>query len=44
VLAAGAPAVVKRPIAGTAAEMWVRLNPTHYPELAQRHVRGIREL
>ena len=42
VLAAGAPAVVKRPIAGTAAEMWVKLNPTYYPELAQRHVRGVR--
>ena len=42
VLAAGAPAVVKKPLAGTSAEMWVRLNPTYYPELAQRHIRGVR--
>jgi hypothetical protein len=32
---------VKRPLAGTAAEEWVKLNPTHYPELARRHRRGI---
>jgi carbonic anhydrase/acetyltransferase-like protein (isoleucine patch superfamily) len=42
VLAAGVPAVVKRPIAGTPAEMWVKLNPTYYPALAQRHINGIR--
>ena len=41
VLAAGSPAVVKKEIAGTPAEMWVKLNPVYYPELAQRHVRGI---
>jgi carbonic anhydrase/acetyltransferase-like protein (isoleucine patch superfamily) len=44
VLAAGAPAVVKRELAGTAAEMWVKMNPTYYPALAQRHVAGIRAL
>ena len=44
VLAAGAPAVVKREIAGTPAEMWVKLNPVYYPELAQRHIRGLRAL
>ena len=44
VLAAGAPAVVKKPIAGTGAEMWVKLNPTYYPELAQRHIRGVRRI
>lgn len=44
VLAAGAPAVVKKELAGTPAEMWVKLNPTHYPALAQRHVRGVRPL
>jgi carbonic anhydrase/acetyltransferase-like protein (isoleucine patch superfamily) len=44
VLAAGSPAVVKRPIAGTPAEMWVRLNPSHYPELARKHVRGLRPI
>jgi carbonic anhydrase/acetyltransferase-like protein (isoleucine patch superfamily) len=41
VLAAGVPAEVKREIAGTAAEFWVQMNPVYYPELAQRHVRGI---
>lgn len=44
VLAAGVPAVVKKPIAGTAAEFWVDMNPTYYPELAQRHVHGIRRI
>jgi carbonic anhydrase/acetyltransferase-like protein (isoleucine patch superfamily) len=42
VLAAGVPAVVKRPIAGTPAEMWVKLNPTYYPALAQKHISGLR--
>lgn len=42
VLAAGVPAVVKKPIAGTQAEFWVKMNPTYYPELAQRHRNGIR--
>ncbi len=41
-LVAGVPAKIKRPIAGTPAEMWVNLNPTHYPQLAQRHRHGIR--
>ena len=44
VLAAGSPAVVKRPLAGTAAEMWVKINPTHYPELARRHRAGLTSL
>jgi carbonic anhydrase/acetyltransferase-like protein (isoleucine patch superfamily) len=42
--AAGVPAVVKRPIDGTPAEMWVKLNPTYYPELARRHIAGIRPI
>jgi carbonic anhydrase/acetyltransferase-like protein (isoleucine patch superfamily) len=42
VLAAGVPATVRRPIAGTPAEMWVNLNPTYYPELARKHIAGIR--
>jgi carbonic anhydrase/acetyltransferase-like protein (isoleucine patch superfamily) len=42
VLAAGAPAVVKRDLAGTPAELWVQVNPTYYPELARRHRAGIR--
>jgi carbonic anhydrase/acetyltransferase-like protein (isoleucine patch superfamily) len=37
VLAAGSPAVVKRPIAGTPAEFWVQTNPAAYADLAQRH-------
>jgi carbonic anhydrase/acetyltransferase-like protein (isoleucine patch superfamily) len=44
VLAAGVPAQVKKPIAGTAAEFWVTMNPTYYPQLAQRHIRGIRRV
>jgi carbonic anhydrase/acetyltransferase-like protein (isoleucine patch superfamily) len=43
-LVAGVPAVVKRPIDGTPAEFWVRMNPTYYPALAQRHRAGIRLL
>jgi carbonic anhydrase/acetyltransferase-like protein (isoleucine patch superfamily) len=41
VLAAGSPAVVKRPLEGTAAALWVQVNPTHYPQLAARHRAGI---
>jgi carbonic anhydrase/acetyltransferase-like protein (isoleucine patch superfamily) len=44
VLAAGSPAVVKRQIAGTPAEMWVKVNPTYYPALAQRHRAGLRRI
>ena len=44
VLAAGAPAAVKRDLAGTPAEMWVKLNPTHYPQLARKHLAGLREI
>ncbi len=41
VLAAGSPAVVKRSLPGTSAEMWVKMNPKAYAELAQRHRKGI---
>ncbi len=41
VLAAGSPAVVKKEIAGTAAEFWVKANPEHYPKLAERHRRTV---
>ena len=41
-LAAGAPAVVKRPVEGSGGQMWVDLNPSAYAELAQRHRLGIR--
>jgi carbonic anhydrase/acetyltransferase-like protein (isoleucine patch superfamily) len=44
VLAAGAPAVVKKELAGTPAEMWVQVNPTYYPQLAQRHRAGLRRI
>jgi hypothetical protein len=40
-LAVGAPAVVKRPVEGSGAAMWVALNPSAYAELAQRHRTGI---
>jgi carbonic anhydrase/acetyltransferase-like protein (isoleucine patch superfamily) len=42
VLAAGSPAVVKKDLAGTPAEMWVQVNPTYYPALARRHLAGLR--
>ncbi|TMK26754.1 MAG: gamma carbonic anhydrase family protein [Actinobacteria bacterium] len=42
VLAAGSPAVVKRPIAGTPAEFWVKTNPSAYADLAQRHRAAVR--
>ncbi len=41
VLVVGAPAKVKGPIAGTGAEMWVKLNPQAYRDLAQRHLAGL---
>jgi carbonic anhydrase/acetyltransferase-like protein (isoleucine patch superfamily) len=40
-LAMGAPARVKGPLAGTAAEIWVRVNPSGYQALAQRHKAGV---
>jgi carbonic anhydrase/acetyltransferase-like protein (isoleucine patch superfamily) len=40
-LAAGAPAEVKRPVEGSGAALWVQQNPGAYAELAQRHRRGI---
>ena len=40
-LVAGAPAVIKRPVKGTGAELWVTANPSAYAELAQRHKIGI---
>jgi carbonic anhydrase/acetyltransferase-like protein (isoleucine patch superfamily) len=44
VLAAGSPAVVKKPIAGTPAEFWVQMNPPAYADLARRHAAGIEPL
>jgi carbonic anhydrase/acetyltransferase-like protein (isoleucine patch superfamily) len=43
-LAMGAPAKVKGPLAGTPAEFWVRVNPEGYQALAQRHRVGIEEV
>jgi carbonic anhydrase/acetyltransferase-like protein (isoleucine patch superfamily) len=40
-LAVGTPAKVKGPLAGTAAEHWVRVNPAAYQALAQRHKIGV---
>jgi carbonic anhydrase/acetyltransferase-like protein (isoleucine patch superfamily) len=44
VLVAGSPAEVKRPIEGTGAEFWVKMNPSAYAELAERHRTGIEAL
>jgi carbonic anhydrase/acetyltransferase-like protein (isoleucine patch superfamily) len=44
VLAGGAPAEVKKPIAGSQAESWVKLNPGFYADLAQRHRMSITEI
>jgi carbonic anhydrase/acetyltransferase-like protein (isoleucine patch superfamily) len=41
VLAAGSPAVVKKELAGTPAELWVQMNPPTYADLAQRHRNGV---
>ena len=41
VLVAGIPAEVKRPLAGTPAERWVRVNPGAYQALARRHLAGV---
>lgn len=41
VLAAGAPAVVKRELAGTPAEFWVQMNADYYADLAKRHAAGV---
>ncbi|PYN97065.1 MAG: gamma carbonic anhydrase family protein [Candidatus Rokuibacteriota bacterium] len=40
-LALGAPAKVKGPLAGTPAERWVQVNPAGYQALAQRHRKGV---
>ena len=40
-LAVGAPAKVRGPVAGTPAEVWVRNNPAGYQALAQRHKAGV---
>ena len=43
-LAMGAPCKVKGPLAGTAAERWVQINPAGYQALAQRHRAGVTPL
>jgi carbonic anhydrase/acetyltransferase-like protein (isoleucine patch superfamily) len=43
-LAAGSPAVVKRPIDGSPAQFWVEANPGAYAELAVRHLYGLTRL
>ena len=40
-LALGAPAKIRGPLAGTPAEFWVRANPSGYQALAQRHKVGV---
>jgi hypothetical protein len=39
-LAVGVPAKIKGPLAGTAAEFWVKVNPGAYQELAARYLVG----
>ena len=39
--AVGAPAQIKGPVAGTGDEMWVKVNPQAYRDLAQRHLAGL---
>jgi carbonic anhydrase/acetyltransferase-like protein (isoleucine patch superfamily) len=41
VLVVGAPATIKGPIAGTGAQMWVKVNPKAYQDLAQRYLTGL---
>ncbi|WP_040801630.1 gamma carbonic anhydrase family protein [Nocardia higoensis] len=41
VIATGSPAKVKSPIAGTAAQFWIDVNPNAYQELARRHAAGV---
>ncbi|MGH7356019.1 MAG: gamma carbonic anhydrase family protein [Candidatus Rokuibacteriota bacterium] len=43
-LALGAPAKVRGPVAGTPAEFWVKANPEGYQALAQRHKAGVAPL
>jgi len=40
-LALGVPCKVRGPLAGTAAERWVAINPSGYQALAQRHRLGV---
>jgi carbonic anhydrase/acetyltransferase-like protein (isoleucine patch superfamily) len=40
-LVVGAPATIKGPITGTGAEMWVKVNPKAYQDLAQRYLTGL---
>ncbi|MGV0635450.1 gamma carbonic anhydrase family protein [Mycolicibacillus trivialis] len=44
VLAVGAPAKVKGPLAGTGAQLWVQANPQHYRDLAERYRAGLGEV
>jgi carbonic anhydrase/acetyltransferase-like protein (isoleucine patch superfamily) len=39
-----AEVLVKGPIAGTGAEMWVKVNPKAYQELAQRYLTGLQPI
>lgn len=42
--AAGAPAVIKRPVEGSGAQMWVDVNPQAYRDLGARHRLGISQV
>ena len=44
VVAAGSPAKVRGPVAGTGAQMWVDTNPGAYQDLARRYAIGLSEV
>ena len=44
VVAAGVPAKIRGPVAGTGAQIWVDSNPGAYKDLARRYVDGLREI
>ena len=44
VVAAGAPAKIRGPVAGTGAQMWVDSNPGAYQDLARRYMTGLAEV
>jgi carbonic anhydrase/acetyltransferase-like protein (isoleucine patch superfamily) len=44
VVAAGAPAEISGPVAGTGAQLWVDANPGAYQHLARRYAVGLRQI
>jgi carbonic anhydrase/acetyltransferase-like protein (isoleucine patch superfamily) len=44
VVAAGAPAEIRGPVAGSGAQMWIDTNPAAYQDLARRYLAGLVEI